>query len=69
MNQQYKILYHLFLGVMVVGILFIGCDKETDSPLIVKEQLSGLVQKGPYISGTQILMSELDNELNQTGRI
>jgi hypothetical protein len=28
MNQQYKILYHLFLGVMVVGILFIGCDKD-----------------------------------------
>ena len=36
---------------------------------IKKEKINGLVQKGPYINGTQITMYVLDASLNQTGKV
>jgi len=33
-----------------------------------KEIFSGYVQKGPFINGSSVTISELDKELNQTGR-
>jgi uncharacterized protein (TIGR02145 family) len=35
--------------------------------LIKKSNFSGLVQKGPFIQGTQVVASDLDKNLNQTG--
>ena len=35
--------------------------------LIKKSNFSGLVQKGPFIQGTQVIVSDLDKYLNQTG--
>lgn len=37
-------------------------------PNQAKTSLSGLVQKGPFINGTHILISDIDNALNQTGK-
>ena len=37
--------------------------------VVKKEKISGVVQKGPFISGTTILMNELNEELSQTGKI
>lgn len=37
-------------------------------PNLTKTSLSGLVQKGPFINGTHILISDIDNALNQTGK-
>lgn len=37
-------------------------------PNQTKTSLSGLVQKGPFINGTHILISDIDNALNQTGK-
>jgi uncharacterized protein (TIGR02145 family) len=34
-----------------------------------KTSLSGVVQKGPFINGTNILISDFDNALNQTGKV
>ena len=49
-------------------ILFtISCNKY-DETVIVKEKIDGYVQKGPFINGTSILLSELDVSLNQTGK-
>lgn len=36
---------------------------------VKKELFSGFVQKGPFINGSSILISELDTLLNQTGRV
>ncbi|MDI1324330.1 MAG: BspA family leucine-rich repeat surface protein [Algoriphagus sp.] len=36
---------------------------------IKKEKISGFVQKGPFVRGTSILMSELNSELAQTGKV
>ncbi|WP_171595870.1 FISUMP domain-containing protein [Marinifilum caeruleilacunae] len=55
--------------------LFVGCSKddneEGESPVfnIVKEKVSGNIQKGPYINGTSIAMSELDEHMSQTGKV
>lgn len=34
----------------------------------VKEKITGLIQKGPFINGTEITMYELDSSLTQTGK-
>ena len=55
--------------------LFFGCKKvdnttvTTPVPPIKKDKISGLVQKGPYINGTQIIMYVLDDKLAQTGKV
>ena len=56
------------LSILVAGLIFIlhSCDKE-DVPL-VKDKLTGFVQKGPFINGTSIALYELDKNLIQTGR-
>ena len=55
--------------------LFLGCKKVDNSsattPItpVKKYKISGLVQKGPYINGTQIIMYILDDKLAQTGKV
>jgi uncharacterized protein (TIGR02145 family) len=64
----------IFLVLLVFsGAMFLlsTCKKGTDENKIthiVKNKLSGYVQKGPYINGTSILMYELDASLGQTGK-
>jgi hypothetical protein len=58
------------LLVAVIFLVFASCNRSDDSlelPL-KKETFSGYVQKGPFISGSSVAISELDEELNQTGR-
>lgn len=54
--------------ILTAGLIFIlnSCNKE-DVPLI-KEKLTGFVQKGPFINGTSITLYELDENMSQTGR-
>lgn len=55
-----------FFLLMSVG----SCEKEgSGSDInISKEKISGYVQKGPYIIGTSITLSELRENLSQTGK-
>ncbi|GAB1454137.1 hypothetical protein MASR2M47_41930 [Draconibacterium sp.] len=62
-----RIITSLALGLLLG---FVSCDT-SDVPVeqaITKETLSGYVQKGPYINGSSVTISELDAGLNQTGR-
>ncbi len=64
---QFKI-YFLFIGL----VFFISCSKkETPDQIETPENVSlhGFVQKGPFIVGTNIMVSELDKNLNATGRV
>ncbi|MEM6830219.1 MAG: hypothetical protein AAF551_06860, partial [Bacteroidota bacterium] len=58
-----KILAILFL------VILISCneDESAKPQKLTKETLSGFVQKGPFINGTSITVSELDLSLVQTG--
>ncbi len=52
------------------GMLLLStCQKEGDDIKIKKDKVSGYVQKGPFINGTSILMSELNSSMVQTGKI
>jgi len=50
--------------------LIISCEQTNPdiSQSVFKENLTGLVQKGPYINGTSVDVAELNTELIQTGR-
>ncbi len=53
---------------MIITIVFIlgSCTKEKEQ--LIKEHLTGYVQKGPFINGTSLTLYELDDNLIQTGR-
>ena len=57
-----------FLLILLIAVLT-NCsdDKAPESQQLTKEVLSGFVQKGPFINGTTITISELDESLAQTG--
>jgi hypothetical protein len=53
----------------IIVLLFGNCNREDDlEPVVRKESISGLVQKGPFINGTSIMINELDDHLSQTGK-
>lgn len=58
------------LIVFALVIVFFACVDETPVATGVKKELiTGFVQKGPFINGSSITIAELDNSLNQTGRV
>jgi hypothetical protein len=63
-----------FLSVLALTFIFCSCEKsdrpenQGDSGDTIKVSLIGFVQKGPFLNGTTIAVSELDNELSQTGK-
>ena len=44
-------------------------EKEPEENSVNKEQISGYVQKGPFLIGTSIRLSELNSGLVQTGKV
>ncbi len=61
-----------FLIALVIGISILSnnCnnDENIDEPIMKKYSISGLIQKGPFINGTDITISELKSNLSETGR-
>jgi hypothetical protein len=53
-------------AMLLVFALFAGCKKK-EKELITKT-ITGSVQKGPFLNGTSILISELTTDLAQTGK-
>lgn len=50
-------------------ICVISCNKDgNDDPKLSLDQVSGYVQKGPYLNGTSITISELSGDLIPTGK-
>jgi hypothetical protein len=60
--------------LFTIAIILVYCqacepENNRDEPHpVVKETLSGAAQKGPFVNGSSISISELTEELNQTGR-
>jgi len=56
--------------VLVLSLLFVSCETLVNKPVkpLKKEIFSGYVQKGPFINGSSVSISELDASLDQTGR-
>lgn len=62
-----KLFSFLLLGLF---LLLVSCETVVNKPVepLKKEIFSGYVQKGPFINGSSVAISELDATLNQTGR-
>jgi uncharacterized protein (TIGR02145 family) len=54
--------------VILLALLLISSCKKQEEPAYTLDKLTGFVQKGPYINGTAIIVSELNNNLNPTGK-
>ncbi len=63
-----KTLLVLFFSISILLVVSCGND-ETGNTVIKKDKISGFIQKGPYLNGTSILISELDANLNPTGKV
>ncbi len=61
------------LSSLLIFLLIVSCEKDdadnpNESHPVQKEILTGFVQKGPFINGTSITVSELTSDLIQTGK-
>lgn len=58
--------------ITCISILFVlsfySCKDESGPGVINKEKLSGFIQKGPFLNGTSISVSELNKDFSQTGK-
>ncbi len=62
--KTFKILQLAFLLITIVS-----CEKESLPETIHMDSISGFVQKGPYVNGTDIQIAELTHQLHSTGKI
>lgn len=60
---------HFAILFLVASMFFLSSCNKDDNNLISKEKLSGLIQKGPFLNGTSIIVSELKPDFSQTGKI
>jgi hypothetical protein len=59
-----------FLPVILPLVMFSSCEDNTPGATsITKETLSGYAQKGPYLVGTSISLTDLTKKLDQTGKV
>ncbi len=58
----------LFQLVLLICVI-VSCEKhDNNTNNLSIDKISGYVQKGPYINGSSITMSELSSDLIQTGK-
>lgn len=54
------------ITTVVIAIALLSCGDKTTP--VKKDQVDGVIQKGPFINGSTVSIAELDGELNPTGR-
>lgn len=58
-----------FAFVVIVFVLsLLSCQKDYNPEVLTKIKLTGYVQKGPFLNGTSVTISELNRDLSQTGK-
>lgn len=58
----------ILLQIFFLTLITVSCEKEEDNITLTLEKVHGYVQKGPYLNGTAINISELSEDLIPTGR-
>lgn len=58
----------VFLSLVVLSLLIFSCNNQGDELTEKIYSITGIVQKGPFINGSDITISELDNQFHPTGR-
>ena len=65
MNKSYRILPRIILFSMIV--LLTNCQEESSSTGTVQD-ITGYVQKGPFINGSSVTVYDLQSDLTATGK-
>jgi hypothetical protein len=69
MKDYLSILILLIINLSSCSEATVDSDSKSSDTLTAKNiKISGLIQKGPFLSGTAITISELDNNLAKTGK-
>jgi len=68
-NMKNKILVFIIGTSFCFSLFFLSNCRKEDPKIITIDKITGSVQKGPFINGTTILMSELNSSLKQTGNV
>ena len=58
----------LFLSAFILAVVIIGCSK-TNEDTFVKDKITGVSQKGPFLNGSSLTAFELDEDFSQTGTL
>ncbi len=56
------------LLVFILILFILSCKNEEENTKLSFEKLDGYVQKGPYLNGTAVTISELSSDLSPTGK-
>ena len=57
------------IGIFIIAAMASSCEENKEADFnVAREQVNGYVQKGPYLNGTAITVSELTRELTPTGK-
>ena len=59
--------YYKLLSVLLLAVITISCE-ENNQPDFSYEKINGYIQKGPFLNGTAITISELTENLVPTGK-
>lgn len=63
-----KISHSIILFIAACSLSLTSCNDE-DNDVISKSKLSGFIQKGPFLNGSSVTISELKQDLSQTGKV
>lgn len=59
--------YYKLLSVLLLAVITLSCE-ENNKPGFLYEKINGYIQKGPFLNGTAITISELTDNLAPTGK-
>jgi hypothetical protein len=62
-----KTIAALFITWFAIVCTLVSCEKK-EPKITYKKDLTGFVQKGPFLNGTTITVAELNDDLSQTGK-
>ncbi len=57
------------IGLFAIGMMLLSSCKDDSPEVLTKAKLTGYIQKGPFLNGTSISVSELNKDLSQTGKV
>lgn len=57
-----------FLPIVLLCTFLLSCGEKDKEPVVLLDNVSGYVQKGPYLNGTPITITELSKDLTPTGK-
>ena len=63
-----KTIFYITFIAIVLALSLSSCNDDDSSEILTKSKLSGYVQKGPFLNGTSVSISELKTDLSQTGK-